>query len=50
MCDSEILTDPCDEVILESALNYLMEKVGRNQLVDISTREIVRERLPQKYS
>ena len=40
---AQILLHPFNEMVLECTFDDLMQKIGCNQFVDISTREIVRE-------
>jgi len=41
----QVILDPLDKVVLECALDDLMEKVGGEKLVNIRTWELHRERL-----
>lgn len=45
---NKVLFDPCYEVIFESAFYNLMEEVGRDELVDVSSRKVLHERLTDK--
>lgn len=46
----DVLADPRNEMILESAFDYLMEEIGGDELINIGAREIVSERLPHRIS
>ena len=41
MFNSQVFVDPSDNVVLEGSLHDLMEEVGGEELVDISSREMV---------
>lgn len=41
----ESLLDPCDKMVLESAFNQLVKDIRRDQLMDVRSRKVVRERL-----
>ena len=41
----QVCINPHDEVVLERSFNYLMEEVGRQQLMNVGPREVTRERL-----
>ena len=41
MFNSQVFVDPSDDVVLEGSLHNLMEEVGGEELVDISSREMV---------
>lgn len=45
MLDYQELIDPSYKVIMEPALDQLMEDVWRDKLTDIRTREVICERL-----
>lgn len=39
----EVLSNPCDEMILEGTFDELMEEVAGHHLVYIGSREVIRE-------
>jgi len=41
MLGSEIVFDPCDQVILKGSLDKLMQKIWREQLMDVRTRKVL---------
>ena len=41
MCEDEIPIDPHNYVVFECPFDYLMEEVGRNQLMDVGSWEVV---------
>ena len=41
----QVLFNPCNEVVFECSLDELMEDVRRDELMDISSWEVVREGL-----
>jgi hypothetical protein len=45
MCYEQILVDPRYKVIFKNTLDKLVEEIRRKQLMDVSPREIVCERL-----
>jgi hypothetical protein len=45
MSNDEVLLKPCDEMIFECPLDDLVEKIGRQQLMDVGIWKVVCERL-----
>jgi hypothetical protein len=45
MSQNKIFLNPGNKVIFEGAFDDLMEKVWREELMDVCTRKVVRERL-----
>jgi hypothetical protein len=45
MICGHVVHDPGDQMVFECTFNYLMQKIGRQQLVDVSPRKMVSERL-----
>lgn len=41
----DVVLNPSDNVVLEGSLDKLMEDIGRQEFVDISTGEVAREGL-----
>jgi hypothetical protein len=48
MRSNKVILDPRNEVIFERSFDHLMEKIGRKELVNVRSREIIGERLPKK--
>ena len=47
MHENQVFANPGDEVIFEGTLDDLVQEVGREKLVDVSTWKLVREGLGQ---
>jgi len=45
ICNLEVFLNPLNQVVLENTLDELMENIGCEELVDISSREAVSKRL-----
>ena len=47
ICSSEldVVDDPLDEMVFESSFDKLMQEVGGQEVVNVTTRKVIRERL-----
>jgi hypothetical protein len=45
MYDFEVLLDPGDEMVLECALDYLVEEIGGEKLMNVSAWKAICKRL-----
>lgn len=50
MRSNQVILDPGNEVIFECALDHLMEKIGRNEFMNVCSRKIVGEWLSKKMA
>lgn len=45
MLVAQVVINPCDKVIFECPLDQLMKKVGCDELVNVGSWKVIRERL-----
>jgi hypothetical protein len=48
MRSNEVLLDPRNKVIFERTFDHLVEKIGRKELMNVRSGEVIGERLPKE--
>ena len=48
MRSNKVLLDPRNKVIFECTFNHLVEKIGRKELMNVCSGEVIGERLPKE--